>query len=154
MATQNKTNEEIQQQLNSARQRRTSCQNAISQMQSTVSANSEKISRLKTAKSQMETIESEAQGKSISFRNFLQNSDNFGKWQGNKYASVQAELVVTTGPQYGTYAANITSLISQIAAKITQLENENFHLANSIIAKTTEFNQLNQQIMTLSQGGI
>lgn len=152
MPTKSKKDKERQQQLEQTKTKKTNCESAITQMQNTVKNNNDKLLRLNLAKSQLQTRESHAWGKHTTFKSYFQNETNYGTWNGNKLMSTQTYLLDTIAPKYNTYKNNVTILISEIATKISQLENDNLRLQNNIVAKTTEINQLTFQILTLTQG--
>ena len=152
MSSRKDKNKEREKQLEQAKTKKANCESAITQMQSTVKNNNDKLARLRIAKSQMETRESHAWGKYTSFKNYFQNTANYGTWNGNKCTSTQTYILNTIAPKYNTYKCNVTTLIDEITAKINQLENDNLQLTHSMVAKSTEINQLTFQIMSLTQG--
>lgn len=149
---QEKEEKERKQQLEEAKTKKANCESAITQLQDTLRKNNDNLARLRTAKSQMETRESLVWGKYISFKNYFQNTANYGTWNGNKQTETQTYLLDTIAPKYNTYKSSITVLIEEITRKISQLESDNMRLTYSIVAKTTEMNQLTFQICALTQG--
>ena len=96
MSSRKDKNKEREKQLEQAKTKKADCESAMTQMQSTMKSNNDKLSRLRLAKSQMETRESHAWGKYTSFKNYFENAANYGSWNGNKCTSTQTYILKTS----------------------------------------------------------
>lgn len=145
-----KTEKAKKQQLSNAKTEMRSRQNALSLAQNTLKDNNDKLSRLKTAKRQMESLEEEVQGKYSSYMSYFQNPTNYGGWMGNKCTSIQTELLNTVAGKYSSYLGCVSSLVAQINASIAAVEKENGDLNYYITSQIAQINQLMTQINILS----
>src|SRR5699024_12064 len=101
--------------------------------ESTCRQNREKISRLKTVKSNLETQKAVAKGRYQSLKDYAESGSQFTEWTGNKSTKTANEFNSTIIPGYDTYVDRIDEILDAVCDEITRLENENMQLNGDIL---------------------
>lgn len=122
-----------QRELQNARSQKSGYEREWESKESTCRQNREKISRLKTVKSNLETQKAIAKGRYQSLKDYAQSGSQFTEWTGDKSTKTANEFNSTIVPGYDTYVDRIDEILDAVCDEITRLENENMQLNGDIL---------------------
>lgn len=131
-----------QRELQNARSQKSGYERERESKESTCRQNREKISRLKTVKSNLETQKAIAKGRYQSLKDYAQSGSQFTEWTGDKSTKTANEFNSTIAPGYDTYVDRIDEILDAVCDEITRLENENMQLNGDILYLGSLINSL------------
>lgn len=131
-----------QRELQNARSQKSGYERERESKESTCRQNREKISRLKTVKSNLETQKAVAKGRYQSLKDYAQSGSQFTEWTGDKSTKTVNEFNSTIVPGYDTYVDRIDEILDAVCDEITRLENENMQLNGDILYLGSLINSL------------
>jgi len=131
-----------QRELQNARSRKSGYERERADKESTCRQNREKISRLKTVKSNLETQKEIAESRYHSLKDYAESGSQFTEWIGDKSTKAANEFSSTIVPGYNTYVDRIDEILDAVCDEITRLENENMQLNGDILHLGSLINSL------------
>lgn len=100
--------------------------------QNTYNRNSNKISRLKSAKRSVESSKSQLSSRRNQLRGKANSQDTYGQWVGSTQKQTRDFLANDVIGEYNYYIYLVDNRLDAICDEITRLENENGHLLGVI----------------------
>lgn len=131
-----------QRELQNARSQKSGYERERAGKESICRQNREKISRLKTVKSNLETQKEIAESRYHSLKDYAEGGSQFTEWIGDKSTKTANEFNSTIVPGYNIYVDRIDEILDAVCDEITRLENENMQLNGDILHLGSLINSL------------